>query len=69
MDVCILNENRFLTCDQNKNIIQWKIEGDNLILISKKEKAHNSSLNTLLKLGDGYILSGIFNGFIKIWYY
>ena len=69
LDACILNENQFLTCDDNLNIIQWKIEGDNLILISKKEKAHYSSINTLIKIRDGHILSGDFNGFIKIWYY
>ena len=39
-DVCMLNENLLLTCDENKNIIQWKIKGDNLILIYKKENAH-----------------------------
>ena len=38
-DVCMLNENQLLICDDNKNIIQWKIEGDNLILIYKKENA------------------------------
>jgi len=68
LDVCMLNENQFLTCDDNENIIQWKIEGDNLILISKKEKAHSSFIKALLKIEDGRILSGDFNGFIKIWY-
>ena len=35
----MLNENILLTGDYNKRIIQWKIEGDNLQLISKKENA------------------------------
>jgi len=68
-DVCMLNENQLLTCDYNKNIIQWKIEGDNLILISKKENAHDKYIITLLKIGDGNVLSGDGDGYIKIWYY
>ena len=36
--VCMLNKNMLLTGDCAKIIRQWKIEGDNLILISKKEK-------------------------------
>ena len=66
-DVCMLNENQLLTCDDKKNIIQWKIEGDNLILIYKKENAHDSEIFTLLKIGDGHILSGDNDGYIKIW--
>ena len=37
---CMWNENMLLTGYNNKSIIQWKIEGDNLRLISKKENAH-----------------------------
>ena len=36
--ICLLNDNILLTGDCNKIIRQWKIEGDNLILISQKEK-------------------------------
>ena len=36
--VCMLNENILLTGDYNEIIKEWKIEGDNLILISKKKK-------------------------------
>ena len=65
--VCILNENQLLTCDDNKNIIQWKIIGDNLILISKIENAYDTAIFTLLKIGDDHILSGGNHGYIKIW--
>ena len=41
-----------LTGDSNKRILIWKIEGDNLRLISKKENAHDNSIFTLLKLGN-----------------
>ena len=65
--VCILNQNMLLTGDESKIIRQWRIEGDNLILISKKEKAHNHSITGLLNLENGHIASGSFDGTIKIW--
>ena len=64
---CMLNENMLLTGDDNKRIIQWKIEGDNLQLISKKENAHESDINTLSKIGNGLIISGSYDKFVKIW--
>ena len=45
---CMLNKNMLLTGDFNKIIRQWRIEEDNLILISKKEKAHKNSITYLL---------------------
>ena len=56
-----------LTGDYSEIIRQWKIEGDNLILISKKEKAHDSDINVLLNLGNGCIASGSNDKTIKIW--
>ena len=63
--VCMLNQNMLLTGDNA--IKQWRIEGDNLILISKKEKAHHDvrAIKILLNLGNGHIASGSFD--IKIW--
>ena len=43
--VCMLNQNILLTGDGANIIRQWRIEGDNLILVSKKEKAHNGPIN------------------------
>ena len=65
--VCLLNKDMLLTGDYSETIRQWKIEGDNLILISKKEKAHDSDINVLLNLGNGYIASGSNDKTIKIW--
>ena len=65
--VCILNQNMLLTGDESKIIRQWRIEGDNLILISKKEKAHDHDITDLLNLGNGYIASGSLDMTIKIW--
>ena len=64
---CLLNDETLLTCDYNHRIIQWKIEGDNLILISKKENAHDTYIYTLKKIGNGLIISGDNNGEVKIW--
>ena len=65
--ICLLNENILITGDSNKRIIQWKINGDNLILTSKKELCHETHIYTLIKIGNGLILSGDGLGVIKIW--
>ena len=64
---CLLTENIILTSDCNKKIIQWKIQGDNLTLISKKENAHDTCIETLKKIGNGLIMTGDYNGEVKIW--
>ena len=65
--VCMLNKNMLLTGDEEKTIRQWKMEGDNLILVSKKENAHDEGINILLNLGNGFIASGSDDKSIKIW--
>ena len=65
--ICMINENQLLTGDYNHKIKQWKIEGDNLILISTKENAHNNGIYTILKIGDNHILTGDGSGEEKIW--
>jgi len=64
---CILNRKILFTGDENKKIKQWKIEGDNLILISQKENAHNKEILSLINVGDGHIASGSEDALIKIW--
>ena len=64
---CMINKNIVLTSDYNKRIIQWKIEGDDLKLVSKKENAHDGEIYTLLKLPNGLFLSGSRDKFVKIW--
>ena len=65
--VCMLNKNMVLSVDYNRTIRQWKIEGDNLILISKKENAHDNRIFVLLNFGNGLIVSGSEDYSIKIW--
>ena len=65
--VYMLNENILLTGDEKGIIKQWKIEGDNLILISQKEKVHNNSISYLINIGDGHFASASFDETIKIW--
>ena len=63
----MLNKNMLLTGDYSYTLRQWKIEGDNLILVSKKEKAHDNSIYVLLNMGNGFIASGSSDYTIKIW--
>ena len=63
----MLNKNILLTGDGKGIIKEWKIEEDNLLLISKKENAHNNSIFTLLNIGNGHIASGSGDNSIKIW--
>ena len=63
----MLNKNMLITGDSSKVIRQWRIEGDNLILITQKEKIHDSMINFLLNKGDGYIASGSDDNTVKIW--
>ena len=65
--VCMLNQNMILTGDNNRTISQWKIEGDNLKFISKKENSHDACIYALLNLGNGLIASGSRDTTIKIW--
>ena len=64
--VCMISQNILLTGDSSTIIRQWRIEGDNLILISKKEKTHDGCVNCLLNIGKGYIASGSNDNSIKI---
>ena len=63
----MLNKNMLLTGDYSYTLRQWKIEEDNLILVSKKEKAHDNYINVLFNIGNGFIASGSDDKTIKIW--
>ena len=63
----MLNKNILLSGDENRIIRQWKIEGDNLILVSKKENTHDDTIGALLNIGNGFIASGSVDNSIKIW--
>ena len=64
--VCMLNKNILITGDQS-NIKQWRIEGDNLIFISKIENAHDKYINVLIKIRNGHFASCSDDKKIKIW--
>ena len=64
---CLLTNDIILTADSNHRIIQWRIQHDNLELISKKENAHDDHIYVLKKIGNGLIMSGDVTGEVKIW--
>ena len=67
--VCMINQNMLLTGDDNHIMMQWKIEGDNIKLISKKDNSHKDDISVLLKIGRGFIASGACqsDNSVKIW--
>ena len=60
-----LNDNILLT-GNNCDITQWKISQTNLELISKKEKAHQSSIREIIRFNK-FIISCSDDHSIKIW--
>ena len=65
--VCMLNEKLLLTGDESNTIRQFKIEGDNLTEVSKKENAHHGIIFCITKSKDGHIISGSADKSIKIY--
>ena len=63
----MINENTIITGDNSGRIRQYKKEGDNLILIYDKEKAHNKPINTLLNMPNNHFASCSDDDTIKIW--
>jgi hypothetical protein len=53
----MLSENMIVMGSYSKAIYQWKIKGNILIFISKKENEHNDNISYLIKLENGYIAS------------
>ena len=60
-------KDQIVTADENKRIILWKIEGDNLRMITKNDKAHDGCIFSLTKLPNGTILTGGLDCSAKIW--
>ena len=65
--VCMINQDMLLTGGDDHLMMQWKIEGDNIKLISKKENTHNGDISVLLNIGRGFIASGACDNTVKIW--
>ena len=66
-DACLINNDMIITGDDNHKIMQWKIEGNNLRLISKKDNAHDSSIRIIKKLENDLIIYGDSAGIVKVW--
>ena len=61
------NKEQIVTADENKRIILWKIEGDNLRMITKNDNAHDGCIFSLTRLPNGTILTGGLDCSAKIW--
>ena len=64
---CKLNSNIIIIGDDFGSLMKWKIEKDNLILISKKENAHNDHIYVILNLFNRHIITSSSDNTIKIW--
>jgi len=64
---CKLNCNIIIIGDDYGNLMKWRIEKDNLILISKKENAHNRTIYAILNLFNTHIVTSSRDHAIKIW--
>ena len=64
---CRLSQNTFITGNDKGILMQFRIEGDNLVLIYQKENAHDGDVCALLNLGNGHIASCSEDKSIKIW--
>ena len=62
-----LNYNIIIIGDKNGNLMKWRIEKDNIILISKKENAHNDHIFVILNLFNRNIITSSRDNTIKIW--
>ena len=65
---CILklNDNILLTGKNNGDITQWKINENNLIIISKKGKAHQNTIREIIRFNN-LLISCSSDYSIKIW--
>jgi len=64
---CKLNSNIIIIGDKNGNLMKWRIEKDNIILISKKQNAHKNYITVILNLFNRNIVTSSYDGTIKIW--
>ena len=64
---CKLNYNIIIIGDENGSLMKWRIEKDNIILISKKENAHNEHIFAILNLFNRHIVTSSRDNTIKIW--
>ena len=66
--ICLINNNTLITGDYSEVLRQWRIEGDNLIFVSKKEKIHSLDITSLLFLENKKLVSASDDKTIRIWW-
>ena len=64
---CKLTDDLLLSGDENGTIIQWKLHGINFNELCKREKAHNGSVEDIITLNNGAVVSVGLDCFVKVW--
>ena len=62
--IWILNS-KIIKCDYYIGLNQWKIEGDNIILIRKEMVHFSYYINAILNLGNGYLIVCLMTKLLK----
>ena len=68
INMCLykLNNTTLLSGNDNGEIVQWKIDGNNLYFLDKKEKAHKNCIRDIIRFNNS-IISCSDDCLIKIW--
>ena len=68
VNMCLykLNNTTLLSGNDNGEIVQWKIDGNNLYFLDKKEKAHKNCIRDIIRFNNS-IISCSDDCLIKIW--
>ena len=68
VNMCLykLNDTTLLSGNDNGEIDQWKIDGNNLCFLNKKQKAHNKCIRDIIRFNNS-IISCSDDYLIKIW--
>ena len=65
--ICMLTSNLIIIGDENGTLKEYKIEGDNLRLFSKKGNAHENNIYNIVKLDNNHFATCSGDTTIKIW--
>ena len=62
-----IEENIYLTGDDEGNFVEWKYDNEHLTFISKRYKAHTTVLKCIIKIEQNTLITAGDDKFIKVW--